>query len=348
MKTTVSKFGTYQGQDIELYSIKNNNGVEIKISSFGATITTVNVPNDKGGIENLACGFDQFENYFSKVYTDNAPYFGGTVGRYCSQIKNSKFSLNGKEYPLAVNCGENNLHGGVVGFDKKVWAAKVINTDTITGVTMSLISKDLEEGFPGNVNVAVTFTLNDNNELSINYTATPDQDTPLALTNHTYFNLNGFTTSIEGHNVKIKASNKLAMDDTGAAPGEVVNLNGEDDDLRTSKIIKHVHTAMNDGFEHYYIFDKEAFQLEKVAEISSNVTSRKLEVSTTEPGMLFYTGKYTSDEIQRENGQKFGKYKGFCCETHRFPNGPNIKNSPKSITKAGEEFKSTTIFKFSW
>ncbi|NJB82976.1 aldose epimerase family protein [Wenyingzhuangia aestuarii] len=348
MKTTVSKFGTYQGQDIALYSIKNNNGVEIKISNFGATVTTVNVPNDKGEIENLACGFDQFENYFSKSYTDNAPYFGGTVGRYCSQIKNSKFTLNGKEYPLAANCGDNNLHGGVVGFDKKVWDVKIIDTDLVSGVAMSLVSKDLEEGFPGNVTVTVTFTLNDQNEFAINYVATPDQDTPLALTNHTYFNLNGFSTSIEGHSVKINASNKLAMDETGAALGAVVNLNGENDDLRTSKIIKNVHTAMNDGFEHYYIFDKENFQLEKVAEISSNITSRKLEVSTSEPGMLFYTGKYTSDEIQRENGQQFGKYRGFCCETHRFPNGPNIENSPKSITKAGEEFKSTTIFKFSW
>ncbi len=348
MKTTVSKFGTYEGKDVTLFSITNNNGVEIKITDFGATITTINIPNSKGKIENIACGFDQFEGYFSKEYTENAPYFGGTVGRYCSQIKDSKFSLNGKEYALAANCGPNNLHGGSVGFDKKIWDTKVIDTPTQAGVSMSLVSKDLEEGFPGNVNVKVDFVLNDQNELSINYSATPDQDTPLALTNHTYFNLNGFDTNVENHVVSVNATKKQVWDETGAATGEIVSIENAADDLRSGKLIGDVHAALNDGFEHFYVFDDQKFTLEEVAKVESPVSGRSLTVSTTEPGMLLYTGKYTSDEIKRENGQQFGKYKGFCCETHRYPNGPNLENSPKSITKAGEEFNSTTIFKFGW
>ena len=213
---------------------------------------------------------------------------------------------------------------------------------------MSLYSKDLEEGFPGNVEASVTFTLTSYNELRIDYSATPDQDTPLSLTNHTYFNLNAFSSTIENHNAKVNTSKRHEMDETGAATGKIVNINGEVDDLTKGKIIGDVHAAMGDGFEHFYVFDNADFKLQEVAQITSYESGRTLTVSSTEPCMLLYTGKYTSDAIKRENGERYGKYRGFCCETHRYQNGPNIENSPKSITKAGEEFKSTTIFKFGW
>jgi aldose 1-epimerase len=340
-------FGSFQNQNIDLYTLKNSNGMSVKITNYGATITAISVPNSKGEVENIACGFDKLDGYFSNEYVDNSPYFGGTIGRYCSQIKDAKFSLNGKEYQLSANCGNNNLHGGTVGFDKRIWNAEVIEGNQ-SSIKMTLTSKDLEEGYPGNVAVSVLFTLTANNELKIEYKATPDQDTPLALTNHTYFNLNAFSSTVEDHIVQVNTSKKQVMDDTGAGTGEIVNIEGEADDLRIGKKVGDVHTEINDGFEHFYIFDNANSDLQEVAFIKSKQSGRSLTVSSTEPCMLLYTGKYTSDDIKRENGEQYGKFRGFCCETHRYQNGPNIEDSPNTITKAGEEFKSTTIFKFSW
>jgi aldose 1-epimerase len=340
-------FGSFQNQNIDLYTLKNSNGMSVKITNYGATITAISVPNSKGEVENIACGFDKLDGYFSNEYVDNSPYFGGTIGRYCSQIKDAKFSLNSKEYQLSANCGNNNLHGGTVGFDKRIWNAEVIEGNQ-SSIKMTLTSKDLEEGYPGNVAVSVLFTLTANNELKIEYKATPDQDTPLALTNHTYFNLNAFSSTVEDHIVQVNTSKKQVMDDTGAGTGEIVNIEGEADDLRIGKKVGDVHTQINDGFEHFYIFDNANSDLQEVAFIKSKQSGRSLTVSSTEPCMLLYTGKYTSDDIKRENGEQYGKFRGFCCETHRYQNGPNIEDSPNTITKAGEEFKSTTIFKFSW
>lgn len=340
-------FGSFQNQDIDLYTLKNSNGMSVKITNYGATVTEISVPNSKGEVENVACGFDTLDGYFSKEYVANSPYFGGTIGRYCSQIKDAKFSLNGKEYQLSANCGNNNLHGGTVGFDKRIWNVKTIEGNQ-PSIRMTLISKDLEEGYPGNVQVSVQFTLTANNELKIDYNATPDQDTPIALTNHTYFNLNAFSSTIEDHIVRVNTSKRQVIDDTGAGTGEIVNIEGEADDLRIGKKIGDVHTQINDGFEHFYVFDNANSEIQEVASIKSKESGRYLTVSSTEPCMLLYTGKYTSDDIKRENGEQYGKFRGFCCETHRYQNGPNIQDSPNTITKAGEEFKSTTIFKFSW
>lgn len=344
MNTKATHFGTYSGEEIKLFTLKNDAGIEVKITNYGATITSIKVPNSKGEIENIACGFDTLDGYFGKDYVENSPYFGSTVGRYCSQIKNAKFTLNGREFQLANNCGDNNLHGGLIGFDKRIWTAEIIGSS----VKMSLLSRDLEEGYPGNVEVSVLFTLTENNELKIDYTANPDQDSPIALTNHTYFNMDAFSSTVENHIAQVNTSKRQEMDETGAGTGVILDIEGEADDLRNGKRIGDVHKAMNDGFEHFYVFDNADSELQEVAKIKSKDSGRSLIVSTTEPCMLLYTGKYTSDEIKRENGEQYGKYRGFCCETHRYQNGPNIENSPKTITKAGDQFKSTTIFKFGW
>ncbi|MGB2129094.1 MAG: aldose epimerase family protein [Flavicella sp.] len=351
MKTitlNTTKFGVYKNQNIDLYTLENKNGIVLKITNYGATITSLQVPDSKGNLADIVCGFDTLEGYFSEDYKANAPYFGCTVGRYTSQIKDSKFSLNGTDYVLAKNCGENNLHGGAEAFDKKVWSANPIHSESAVGIEMSLTSPHMEEGYPGNVKISVTFLLHDTNALEISYKATTDQDTPLSLTNHTYFNLSNFEDTVEAHHVKIAASKKLELDETGAATGVVLELDGAADDLRSKKEIGAVHTAMSDGFEHYYLFDKNNFELENVASFSSEKSGRSMEVATSEPGMLFYTGKYTSDALSRESGASFGKFKGFCCETHRYPNGPNIQGSPKSILNKDEVFESTTVFKFNW
>lgn len=347
MKTTATNFGEHKGKQVQLYTLENDNGINVKISNYGATITSIVVPQKAGKPQEIVCGFDTFENYFSDVYKANAPYFGGTVGRYCSQIKDSKFNLNGQEYQLAKIVGENNLHGGKEGFDKKIWKVNPVSANE-SKIEMALRSNSMEEGFPGNVDVTVTFTLTNDNELRIEYHATTDADTPFTMTNHTYFNLSGFAENVENHMVKIKADKKQVWDNTGAATGDTISVDGKADDLRDEKVIGEVHQAMGDGFEHYYLFEDKGFELGKVAKISEPQSGRSLEISTTEPGMLFYTGKYTSDELKRESGLQYGKYLGFCCETHRYANGPNIPDSPKSILKKGEAYNSTTIFKFKW
>ena len=347
MKTTQTDFGVLDGETIHQYTLENDNGLTVKISNYGATITSILLPQKEGNTEEIVCGFDSFNGYFSDAYKANAPYFGGTVGRYCSQIKDAKFSLNGKEYELAKIVGENNLHGGKVGFDKKVWQVNSFSNDAAR-IEMELKSEHLEEGFPGNVTVKVTFSLTDDNELKIEYRAISDQDTPFTITNHTYFNLSGFSENIEGHSVMVNSDRKQVWDETGAATGENVSVDGKADDLRSEKTIKEVHDAMGDGFEHFYLFEDKGFKLDKVAEIKEPKSGRSMEVFTSEPGMLLYTGKYTSDELKRESGLQYGKYRGFCCETHRYPNGMNIPDAPKSILRAGESYDSTTIFKFNW
>ena len=348
MSISTSNFGNLNGEVIKIYTLANKNGITVKITNYGATITSLYVPDSKGNIENIACGFDTLDGYFGKDYLENAPYFGGTIGRYCSQIKDAKYMLNDTMYQLAQNCGPNNLHGGKTGFDKKVWTAETFENESGSGVKMSLQSKDLEEGFPGNVEVQVTFTLTDDNKLNIDYLATPDADTPLSLTNHTYFNLNAFKSTVVCHYAQVNANTCLACDDTGAATGEIVNIEGKADDMRAPKRIGDAHEGIGDGFEHFYVLDNEAGNFIEAAKITCPDSGRSLTVSTTEPCMLLYTGKYTSDALKRENGEQYGKYRGFCCETHRYPNGPNIPHSPKSITKAGQTFKSKTQFKFNW
>ncbi|RRQ48617.1 galactose mutarotase [Maribacter algicola] len=347
MRTTQTHFGEHNGKEVQLYTLQNDNGMSVKISNYGATITSIIVPNKNGEVAEVVCGFDTFDSYFSDAYQANAPYFGGTVGRYCSQIKDAKFSLNGQVYELAKIVGENNLHGGKVGFDKKIWNVKSYD-ENVSQIEMTLQSKHLEEGFPGNVDVSVTFSLTNDNEIRMDYQATTDADTPFTITNHTYFNLSGFSDNVEQHTAQVHSGTKQVWDATGAATGENVSVEGKPDDLREGKVIGEVHQAMDDGFEHFYLFEEKGFELEKVVEIREPTSGRALEVSTTEPGMLFYTGKYTSDELKRESGLQYGKYRGFCCEAHRYANGPNIPDSPKSILRKGEKYESTTIFKFKW
>lgn len=347
MKIEKYPFGRIKGQEISQY-ILSNDKVKVKIINYGATITSIEVPDKKGNLISIACGFDELEDYFSEEYKANSPYFGCTVGRYCSQIKDAKFELEGITYKLADNCGPNNLHGGTIGFDKKIWNAMPFEAENAVGVSFTLTSKDLEEGFPGNVQAEVQMKLTRDNEIMLNYSATTDKATPLSMTNHTYFNLSGFKRSVEDFTVKVNTKELLEMDETGAATGVVKDVSGTIEDLRTGTEVKKVHAELGDGFEHFYVFENPHFKLIEVAEITDKVSGRSLEVRSTEPCMLFYTGKYTSDKLQRNANEKYGKYKGFCCETHRWQNGPNIKNAPGVIAIPEIPFKSKTIFKLNF
>ena len=347
MKILTRPFGSINEVAVDAYILENSNGLKVTITNYGATITSIQVPDKDGNVEEIVCGFDTLDGYFSEAYLANAPYFGGTVGRYCSQIKDAQFILDGQEYQLAKMVGENNLHGGLVGFDKRIWEVELYNPEE-AAIAMRLVSQHLEEGFPGNVEVKVTFSLTEANAIQIAYHATTDQDTPFTITNHSYFNLSGFKETVENHAVRVASEKRQVWDESGAATGENQSIAGQPDDLREPKSIGDVHAAMNDGFEHFYLFEEKGFDLAEVAEIHEETSGRSLKISTTEPGMLFYTGKYTSDELQRESGLQYGKFRGFCCETHRYPNGPNFPDSPKSILRKDETYESTTIFQFEW
>lgn len=334
-------FGKIEEEQIDLYSLSNQSGLEVQIMNYGATITSIKLPDGT----NIVCGFDTLEGYFSNEYIANAPYFGCTVGRFSSRIKDAKFQLNDKSYSLAANNGTNNLHGGIKAFDKAIWSTTKFEDNVLE---MSHFSSHLEEGFPGNVETKVTFALNDDNELSISYHAITDADTPLSLTNHSYFNLSGFEETIHNHKAMVDAISHLKPDETGVPTGEVENIQETAADLSKGKFFKEALAGLETGFEHYFVFEKPLWEMRKIATFTHPESNRTLEISTTEPGMLFYSGYYTSDKLARENGDEYGRFKGFCCETHRYPNGPNIANAPGAITRTGEIYLSKTIYKFTF
>ncbi|SOE20333.1 aldose 1-epimerase [Spirosomataceae bacterium TFI 002] len=338
-----SIFGKLNDIEIHAYTLSNKNGMQVKVSNYGATITSITIPS-KNGRDELVAGFNSLDGYLSEEYKANAPYFGCTVGRVASIIKDSTFTLNGKKYELASNAGSDQLHGGPEAFDKKLWSV----TETPNELQMSIFSPDGENGFPGNVNIKVTFNLSDDNALSIKYEGDTAQDTPLSLTNHSYFNLNGFKETIDKHKIQIAASTALKTDKDFAPIGELREVNGTAGDLRKATFLSKAFTKSDTGILQYYVFDDESSDLKQVASIEDQVTGRRMSVWTTEPGMLLYTGFFTSNELKREDGLQYGSLRAFCCETSRCPNGVNDDKLPGTITKAGEAFNSETVFKFSF
>jgi aldose 1-epimerase len=348
MNIKTEKFGQIDEQNIQLYTLENDNGMTVKITNYGGIVTSIVIPDSKGGSGDIACGFDTLDGYFSDEYKNNAPYFGCLVGRYALCIKDAAFSVDGNEYTVAANDGPNHLHGGIRGFDKRVWNAVATQDGDDCVLTMSLVSEDDEEGYPGRVAVGVEYRLTNNNELRMRYMAETDKATPLSLTNHTYFNLNGFTGKILDHTARIASNKTLVADETNVPVGEEQQVEGTPCDFRTPRKIGKAFEEMPDGFEHYFVFSKPVGQCETVAVFSDESTGRTLEVDTSEPGMLFYTGLYTSDDLKREDGTAFGQFKAFCCEAAKYPNGPNIDGAPDSILVPGQTYDVTTVYRLSW
>lgn len=349
MKVRKSVFGSYQEEEIYTYELENDNGMILKVMTFGATITSLSIPDSSSNKRiNLVCGFDRFGAYFSEEYVNNEPYFGCTIGRYCSQIKDAEFYMDEKEFLLAANCGDNNLHGGAIGFDKMIWTSESFEEKDAVGVNFKLESPEWEEGFPGKVKVQTTMTLNNANEIRIDYKAKTTKKTPLSFTNHSYFNLSGFKESIEKHKVSVYANKLQVCDETGVGTGEISIVDGTHNDLQAGRLVEEVHQDLGDGLEHFYVFDNPDFQLNKVAEVSDPVSGRSLEVFSKEPCMLLYTAKNMSDKLHRESGDQYGKYRAFACATHRWQNGPNIAGSPGTFTAPEKPFESTTVFKLNY
>ena len=339
------------GQAIDLYTLTNAHGMQVSITNYGAAVVSIKVPGRQGKMDDVALGYDTLDGYVS----DKA-FLGATVGRYGNRIGHAKFTLGGTEYNLAKNNGENTLHGGKVGFNKKVWQAREVPSGGEQSLELSYVSKDGEEGYPGTLRASVTFTLpNDRNALIIDYRATTDKTTVVNLTNHTYFNLSG-----EGHGdilkyqLELDASHFTPVDQTLIPTGEILATKGTPLDF--SKPVE-IGARINDndpqlkfgkGYDHNYVLDRNGKPgLIEAAEVFDPQSGRVLQVYTTEPGIQFYTGNFLQGEEHGKGGKVYTYRSAFCLETQHFPDSPNKPSFPSTELKPGQEYRSTTEFRFS-
>ena len=336
---------------IQLYTLTNSKGMQVKITNYGAIITSIVVPDRNGKLADVALGYDRVEDYINAV---DKPYFGAVVGRYGNRIAKGEFTLDGETYTLAINNPPNHLHGGIIGFDKVVWDAKLTRGSGWQGLELSYTAKDKEEGYPGNLDVTVTYKLTDDNELRVEYHATTDKATPVNLTQHTYFNLKGEGEgTILDHELMLNA-NKYTPVDEGLIPtGEMLEVAGTPFDFRTAKPIGR-DIGQDDqqltyglGYDHNFVLDKAEGEMTLAARVHEPTTGRVLEIHTTEPGIQFYSGNFLDGRLQGKSGKPYVHRGGFCLETQHYPDSPNQPNFPSTILKPGEQYQTTTVFKFS-
>jgi aldose 1-epimerase len=342
-------FGTQDGRPITLYTLTNSHGLEVRTMNYGAIIVSMRVADRKGQLADIVLGHDRLEGYIP-----NPPYIGALVGRYANRIANGTFTLDGKTYTLPKNDGPNTLHGGIKRtFDKVVWDGEPLKGGK-DGVTFTYLSKDGEEGFPGNVKVKVTYTLNDENELVIDYEATTDKATPINLTQHSYFNLAGEGTSdILNHEIMLNADRFTPVDKNLIPTGELRAVKGTPLDFTTSTKIgariddDYDQLVLGHGYDHNFVIDRQGDGMALAARVYEPTSGRVLEVSTTQPGVQFYTGNFLDGTVTGKQGHVYKRRYAFCLETQHFPDSPNHPEFPSTILKLGETFQSKTIFKFS-
>jgi aldose 1-epimerase len=341
-------FGTREGRPVTLYKLTNSHGVEVHAMNYGGIILSIRVPDRKGQFADIVLGHDTMEGYIP-----NPPYIGAIVGRYANRIANGTFTLDGKTYTLPKNDGPNTLHGGTTRtFDKVVWDGEPLKGKT--GVAFTYLSKDGEEGFPGNCMVKVTYTLTDANELVIDYQATTDKDTPINVSQHSYFNLKGEGNGdILDHDIMIAADRFTPVNKNLIPTGELAPVKGTPLDFTKSTRIgariddKYEQLELAHGYDHNFVINRKGAGLVLAARVYEPTTGRVLEVSTTQPGIQFYTGNFLDGTVVGKGGHVYKRRYGFCLETQHFPDSPNHPNFPTTILRPGETFHQTTVFKFS-
>jgi len=337
------------GTVIDQYTLKNTNGMTVGIITYGGIITSWTAPNKEGVYEDVVLGYTQLEEYLN-----GSPYFGALIGRYGNRIAQAKFALDGKEYTLAVNDGPNHLHGGLKGFDKVVWNATQSKTDSGVSLVLRYLSAHMEEGYPGNLETTVTYTLTPNNELEVKYQAITDQKTVVNLTQHSYFNLSAdFSKPIVDHQISIDADSYLPVDETLIPTGEFAEVQNTPFDFRKAKTIgKDIDTDHDQlkkglGYDHCWVLNHQNQGLRFAASAHHKKSGRLLEVYTDEPGMQFYTGNFLDGTLPNKQGGTYAHRTGFCLETQHYPDSPNQENFPSVILNPGETYTTKTIFKFS-
>ena len=338
-------------EDIQFFTLKNDSGMTVRITNFGAIITSIVVPDRDGKMGDVALGYNDIASYTNAV---DKPYFGAIVGRYGNRIAKGEFTIDGETYTLAINNSPNSLHGGVIGFDKVIWDAKV--DEGKNAVVLNYLAKDGEEGYPGNLQCQVTYTLTDKNAIEIDYLATTDKATPINLTQHTYFNLKGEGEGdILGHELMINAQRYTPVDKTLIPTGKTPAVQGTPFDFTTAKPIGRDIGADNEqlefggGYDHNWVLDKggRTGEMTLAARVHEPTSGRILEVMTTEPGIQFYCGNFLDGRLTGKAGKKYVHRGGFCLETQHYPDSPNQPGFPSTILQPGDEYRTQTVFKFS-
>ena len=345
-----SAFGTLpDGREATLYTLENPNGMVVKITNYGGIITSIIVPDKEGNMGDVALGYNSVEEYAA-----GNPFFGCITGRYANRIAKGQFTINGETYTLATNNGENHLHGGLEGFDKKLWAAESFKNDDGVGVVMRYTSPDGEEGYPGTLDVAVTYTLTPANAIQIDYEATTDKPTVVNLTNHSYFNLkDGGASTILDHKLRIIADQFVPTDQGNIPLGPLADVENTPFDFRTSTAIgdrieaEHTQIEYGYGYDHNYVINGGGSELTLAAEVHEESTGRFMEVFTTEPGVQLYTGNHLNGNFVGKGEVAYARRTGFCLETQKYPDTPNQPDYPSAQLNPGETYMSTTVYRFS-
>jgi aldose 1-epimerase len=343
-------FGTLpDGTSVDLYTITNAQGMEIRATNYGGIVVSLRVPDKKGNLDDIALGFDDLKGYLA-----NTPYFGAIIGRYGNRIANGKFTLDGKEYMLARNNGPNSIHGGLKGFNKVVWQGESFQGPAGIGIILSYTSKDGEEGYPGNLKTKVTYTLTDKNEWIIDYEAVTDKATPVNLTEHTYFNLAGEGKGdVLGHLLQLNASRFTPVDQNLIPTGELRPVKSTPLDFTQPTGIgaridaDYEQLRLGHGYDHNFVIDRKDSDPVLAARVKEPTSGRVLEVYTTEPGVQLYTGNFLDGTITGKGGHVYKQRFGFCLETQHFPDSPNNPDFPTTVLRPGQTYHSRTIYKMS-
>ena len=349
MKPSIQKtvFGkTKDGAAVDLFTLTNANGMKAKIMTYGAILTELHVPDRQGRSDDVVLGFDDLESYLK-----GHPHFGATTGRVANRIAKGKFTLDGKEYTLAVNNGPNSLHGGLKGFDKVVWKAESKEASEGVAVQLTYVSPDGEEGYPGNLTTVVNYTLTNQNELRIDYKATTDKATPVNLTNHSYFNLAGPQSGdILGHELTLAADEYTPADDTLIPTGEIRSVKGTPLDFTKAATIGSRIAQVADktgGYDHNFVLRGKGKSLALAARAYEPKTGRVMEMYTTEPAVQLYTGNFLDGKLKGKGGVMYQKHQAFCLEAQHFPDSVNHPEFPSVILRPGQTYTQTTVYKFS-
>jgi|TARA_B100001758_G_scaffold242239_1_gene250224 aldose 1-epimerase len=349
IKENIVVFGKLEnGDQVYKYLLKNND-CEVEVITYGGIITSIKVPDKNNNLIDVALGFDNLEPYLNKH-----PYFGAIVGRYANRIDDGKFILNNVEYNLAVNNNGASLHGGIKGFDKVNWKVVSYDSENKRSIKLYYLSKDMEEGYPGNLNIYVTYTLSNDNELSVKYEAETDRTTVINLTQHTYFNLSGESSGdILDHELELDADSFLPVNEKIIPTGEIKNVEGTPFDFRKRKKIGRDlsqidnQLSLGNGYDHCWVLNNYNKELRKIGEAQSTESMINMEVFTDLPGVQLYIGNFLDGSLGSKKGMKYVKRSGFCLETQFFPNSPNTQNFPSTVLEPGNKFSSMTTFKFS-
>ncbi len=345
MSISTDSFGkTPDGQRVALYTLTNANGIRARITNYGAILVSLEMPDKNGKLADITLGFDTLDGYIPRH-----PYFGATVGRYANRIGGASFKLNNVEYKLAANNGPNHLHGGIKGFDKVVWKAEEVTAESDRAlVKLSYLSKDGEEGYPGNLACTVTYTLTKDDELKISYEAETDKTTILNLTNHSYWNLAGQGDGdILGHELMLNADKYTPVDEGLIPTGEIKSVKDSPMDFTKPMAIGSRIAQVEGGYDHNYVLNIGGRKIPLCATVYEPTSGRIMEIYTVEPGVQFYTGNFLDGSITGKSGKVYKKHYGFCLETQHFPDSPNKPDFPSVVLKPGDKYTTVTVHKFS-